>query len=113
MIFPEGLRSEEEFGRVAEALRSERGDVFLLANMTEFGKTPVLPLERFGDLGYHAVIWPVSSLRSAMGEVGRLFEALRREGTVEGSMGGMLDRAGLYELLGYTPGERWWFGGSG
>ena len=110
MIFPEGLRTESEFGEVAEALRSEREGVFLLANMTEFGKTPIVALERFGELGYHAVIWPVSTLRSAMGEVGRMLGDLRRDGTVEGSVDRMLTRAELYEALGYDPGEPWWFG---
>jgi methylisocitrate lyase len=110
MIFPEGLRSEDEFARVAEALGSRCPGVFLLANMTEFGKTPMLPLERFGSLGYHAVIWPVSTLRSAMGEVGRLLDGLRRDGTVEGSLDRMLTRSALYEALGYEPGEAWWFG---
>ncbi|MEM7623692.1 MAG: isocitrate lyase/phosphoenolpyruvate mutase family protein [Planctomycetota bacterium] len=65
MLFPEGLRSEDEFGRFAEALgpavRTRGGaGVYLLANMTEFGKTPIIPLERFGGLGYHIVIYPVT-----------------------------------------------------
>lgn len=110
MIFPEGLKSETDFARVGEALRAYRGSAYLLANMTEFGKTPIIPLDRFAAMGYHAVIWPVSSLRSAMGEVTRLLENLKRDGHVEGSLDGMLNRAGLYELLGYTPGEEWRFG---
>ncbi|MGP1347739.1 MAG: isocitrate lyase/PEP mutase family protein [Phycisphaerales bacterium] len=110
MIFPEGLRSEEEFGRIGEALRSYRSDAYLLANMTEFGKTPLIPLSRFEELGYHAVIWPVSTLRSAMGEVKRMLEGLRRDGHVESSLGRMLTRDELYALLGYTPGEEWRYG---
>jgi methylisocitrate lyase len=111
MIFPEGLRSEDEFARVADALRAHSDGVFLLANMTEFGKTPITPLARFGELGYHAVIWPVSTLRSAMGEVKRLLAGLREDGTVEGGLDRMLTRTELYEALGYTPGEAWAFGG--
>lgn len=107
MIFPEGLGSEAEFGRFAQAVREHAPGVYLLANMTEFGKTPIIPLKRFGELGYSCVIWPVSTLRSAMGEVVRLLGALQREGTVASRQGEMLDRKGLYSLLGYTPGVEW------
>ena len=109
MLFPEGLRSLDDFRAFAEAARAHRPGCFLLANMTEFGKTPIIPLSDFERAGYSCVIWPVSSLRSAMGEVVRLLESIRRDGTVEASLDGMLDRAGLYRSLGYTPGEEWRF----
>lgn len=112
MIFPEGLASEAEFERVAKALRAYRSDVYLLANMTEFGKTPIIPLSRFEELGYSCVIWPVSTLRSAMGAVTRLLEALGRDGSVAGAVDGMQDRKGLYGLLGYEPGTEWQFPGT-
>lgn len=110
MIFPEGLATEADFARVAEALMAHRSDAYLLANMTEFGKTPIIGIDRFAALGYHAVIWPVSTLRSAMGEVSRLLANIQRDGHVEASLSNMLTRAGLYELLGYTPGQEWRFG---
>lgn len=47
MIFPEGLASAEEFVYVAKALKSHKRDIFLLANMTEFGKTPLIPQKEF------------------------------------------------------------------
>ncbi len=111
MIFPEGLASEEEFGRVAEGLRGFGGGdgPLLLANMTEFGKTPTLPLERFAKLGYHCVIWPVSTLRVAMRAVEELLETLKRSGSAESALGSMQTREELYNLLGYTPGEEWEF----
>lgn len=112
MIFPEGLATEEEFGQVAKAIRAHRAGAYLLANMTEFGKTPIIPLKRFEELGYSCVIWPVSTLRSAMGEVTRLLEALRRDGTVAASTDGMQDRKALYGLLGYEPGTEWQFPGT-
>lgn len=114
MLFPEGLTSEEEFGRFADALRGhgKGGGPFLLANMTEFGKTPIIPLRRFAELGYHCVIWPVTTLRSTMGEVGRVLGALRRDGHVESFIDRMQTREELYDLLGYTPGEEWSFPGS-
>ena len=112
MIFPEGLRTEEDFGRFAEAMRSlggpdPRGGPYLLANMTEFGKTPILPVSRFGELGYSCVIHPVSTLRSAMGAVVQLLGDLRESGSVEGSLAGMQTRAELYDLLGYDAMTPW------
>ncbi len=119
MIFPEGLQSEAEFAQVAAALRRLRapaggppsGGPYLLANMTEFGKTPIIPLSRFAAMGYHAVIFPVSTLRAAMGAVEALLANLHRDGHVEASLGGMQTRADLYGLLGYTPGKEWAFPG--
>ena len=110
MIFPEGLRTEEDFERVAKALREYSNSTYLLANMTEFGKTPIINLKRFGEMGYHTVIWPVSSLRSAMGEAKRFYRDLSGAGDVSGTLDRMLTRAELYEALGYTPGEPWSFG---
>lgn len=113
MIFPEGLQSEAEFGRVADALRghgSKRGP-YLLANMTEFGKTPVIPLSRFAKLGYSCVIFPVTTLRVAMGAVTRALEALQRDGHVESFSDQMQTRQELYDLLGYAPGKEWAFPG--
>lgn len=109
MIFPEGLKSESDFAKVADALTPK--GALLLANMTEFGKTPVIPLNRFADMGYHCVIHPVSTLRSAMGEMQRMLAALKRDGDVSASLEGMQDRAELYRLLSYTPGQEWVFPG--
>ncbi len=113
MIFPEGLASESDFEQVAKALKghgSARGP-YLLANMTEFGKTPQISVGRFAELGYSIVIFPVSSLRSAMGEVERLFAGLKRDGHVGASLERMQARKDLYGLLGYEPGTEWEFPG--
>lgn len=110
MIFPEGLTSEEEFAEFARRMRegaTEKKGSYLLANMTEFGKTPMIPLHRFGEMGYSIVIYPVSMLRVAMGAVTRALEVLRREGSVESVLGEMQTRKELYELVGYTPGVAW------
>lgn len=111
MIFPEGLESEEEFARFADELSKRcKKPPYLLANMTEFGKTPIIPLATFGKLGYHVVIFPVSTLRSAMGAVVKLLADLRATGTVSHSIGSMQDRKDLYAMLGYEPqGEGWEF----
>ncbi len=114
MVFPEGLRSEEEFEAFSRAMRAldgpdPRGGPYLLANMTEFGKTPMLSLSRFEDLGYSCVIYPVSMLRVAMGAVTRALRMLSEEGGVESLLGQMQTREELYGLVRYTPSEPWEF----
>ena len=104
VIFPEGLRSEADFAVMAEASPGH-----LLANMTEFGKTPIIPLSRFEELGYSIVIYPLSMMRLAMGAVVRGLSVLKQDGSVEGLLEDMQDRAELYDLLGYVPGEPWSF----
>jgi len=106
MIFPEGLTSEQEFADFAQAM-GELGEKrpYMLANMTEFGKTPMLTLEQFGAMGYNIVIYPVSTLRIAMGAITRALADLKQTGTLEGQLDNMQTRQELYELVGYTPGE--------
>lgn len=105
MIFPEGLTSEQEFADFAKAMDA-MGDKrpYMLANMTEFGKTPMLTLEQYGAIGYNIVIYPVSTLRIAMGAITRALAELRDTGTLEGQLGNMQTRQELYDLVGYTPG---------
>ena len=107
MIFPEGLASEDEFKLVADELKQHMAGVHLLANMTEFGKTPIIPLARFAQLGYSSVIWPVTTLRAAMGEVTRILADLHRDGHVGAFVDRVQTREQLYSLLGYTPGKEW------
>ena len=116
MIFPEGLRTREEFAEVARSLkggalkagaRGGKRSPYLLANMTEFGKTPMIPLHEFAAMGYDCVIYPVTLLRVAMGAVTRALATLKEQGTAEPLLGEMLTRQELYRLLGYTPGTAW------
>ena len=104
MIFPEGLRSEEEFSQFAEGCPG-----LLLANMTEFGKTPHTTAERFGELGYNLVIYPVTMQRVAMGAITSCLQQLFKEGSAEGFENQMQTRQELYDLLRYVPGEEWRF----
>lgn len=104
MIFPEGLQSEEEFATFAEGCPG-----LLLANMTEFGKTPYISADRFCELGYDLVIYPVTTQRVAMGAITRALEQLRTEGAATGFVDDMQSREALYALLDYTPGEAWTF----
>ncbi|NCF39351.1 MAG: methylisocitrate lyase [Planctomycetia bacterium] len=105
-IFPEGLQTEAEFKAFAEGSPG-----LLLANMTEFGKTPIIPAARFGELGYRMVIYPLSMMRLAMGEVVRGLRELRDAGSVEPMLDRMQTRKELYGLLDYVPGEEWRFPG--
>ncbi len=102
MIFPEGLESEDEFRTFAQGSPGP-----LLANMTEFGRTPDLPAARFGELGYRLVIYPLSMMRLAMGHVERGLAELKTRGTVRGLLGEMQPRNDLYDLLDYEPDEQW------
>jgi methylisocitrate lyase len=77
MIFPEGLDSVEEFDQVAKALRSHKKSIYLLANMTEFGKTPYIDINTFAKMGYNCVIYPVSTLRIAMNAVNMFLKDLK------------------------------------
>jgi methylisocitrate lyase len=104
MIFPEGLRSEEEFAQFAKACPG-----LLLANMTEFGKTPYITANQFGDLGYNLVIYPVTMQRVAMGAITTCLQDLLQNGSVEGFVDQMQTRQELYDLLGYVPGKQWYF----
>lgn len=120
MIFPEGLGSESEFAQFASAMgrgptpaadfpRTKLGGhaPYLLANMTEFGKTPILPLSSFASHGYSCVIWPVSLLRVAMGSVAAALSHLKTDGSVNAVLDKMQTRAQLYQTVGYTPGTPW------
>jgi methylisocitrate lyase len=97
LIFPEALESPEEFGRFASAIK-----VPLLANMTEFGKSPLLSASELAKLGYAAVLFPVTMLRVAAKAVENAMAQLARDGSQKGFVDRMQTRAQLYELLDYT-----------
>jgi methylisocitrate lyase len=107
MIFPEGLSSLEEFERVSKELKEYSPKTYLLANMTEFGKTPIIDLEDFGKIGYDIVIYPVSTMRIAMKAVEVFLAQLKEDGNVSNSLDKMLTRDSLYDLVNYKPGEEW------
>lgn len=109
MIFPEGLNSKEEFERVSKELKEYSPNIFLLANMTEFGTTPIIDFNDFAEIGYDVVIYPVSTLRIAMKAVDIFLEKLKTEGNVSSSLEDMQTRSELYDLVNYTPGKEWIF----
>ena len=77
--------------------------------MTEFGKTPHTTAQRFGELGYNLVIYPVTMQRVAMGAITTCLQQLFKEGSAEGFENKMQTRQELYDLLRYVPGEEWRF----
>jgi len=101
-IFPEALHTEAEFEAVRKAI-----SVPLLANLTEFGKTPLLTRKQLEDLGYNIAIYPVTSLRLAMKAVEDGYAALKRDGTQANLVGDMQTRARLYDLLRYEDYNRY------
>ena len=100
-IFPEALTSVEMFKEMRAALPG----VKLLANMTEFGRTPALTAKEFEDLGYDMVIWPVSSLRVANKAQEKLYAALAHDGATTAMIPEMQTRKELYETIGLNSFE--------
>jgi len=96
-IFPEALTDAGMFRAFAKAMPG----VPLLANMTEFGRTPFFTAGEFEAMGYRMVIWPVSALRVANKAQERLYRALKRDGGTQSMVGEMQTRAELYETIGY------------
>lgn len=99
-IFPEALQTDEEFRIFAKKI-----DVPLLANMTEFGKTPYITAETFERMGFAMVIYPVTSLRVAAKAYERVFDLIKQEGTQEASVSDMQTRKELYETISYSDFE--------
>ncbi len=101
IIFPEALQSREEFQEFASAV-----DAPLMANMTEFGKSPVLSANELGDLGYAAVLYPVTLLRLAMKAVERGLKHLSENGSQTAILDQMQSRQELYDILQYEDFEK-------
>jgi len=98
VIFPEALTSAEMFRQFAKRLPG----VPLLANMTEFGRTPFFTAAEFEQMGYAIVIWPVSALRVSAKAIAGLFAALRRDGGTQNCIGAMQTRTELYRTIDYA-----------
>jgi methylisocitrate lyase len=95
-IFPEGLTSESEFEAFRKAV-----DVPLMANMTEFGKTPIIPVSRFSEMGYNMVIFPMTAFRVMLKALDSCYAELLDTGTQAGILDQMRTRSELYELIDY------------
>ena len=95
-IFPEALYDREMFREFARRVPAP-----LLANMTEFGRTPFFTASEFEEMGYKMVIWPVSALRMAAKAQEELFAAIRRDGGTQKMLPRMQTRNELYATIGY------------
>lgn len=95
-IFPEALQAENEFRQFAERI-----PVPLLANMTEFGKTPYYRADEFEDMGFHMVIYPVTSLRAAAKACERMFGLMKEHGSQKEGLHDMQTRKELYDTISY------------
>ncbi|MEE8332888.1 MAG: methylisocitrate lyase [Alphaproteobacteria bacterium] len=100
-IFPEAMRDEAEFAAFRDAI-----DVPLLANITEFGKTPLLSAGQLADLGYNVMIYPVTTLRLAMGAIQEGLAEIAETGTQAGLVDRMQTRKELYDLIRYEDYNR-------
>jgi methylisocitrate lyase len=100
-IFPEALESAEEFRTFARQLGATGLKVSLVANMTEFGKTPYLRVSEFEDLGYRIVLFPVTALRIAAKAIETMLTDLKSAGSQHALLERMQTRQQLYDLLRY------------
>jgi methylisocitrate lyase len=105
-IFPEALQSAEEFRDFAKEI-----DLPLLANMTEFGKSPLLTFQQLADFGYRMIIFPQSAFRVSMKASEKFFAVLKKTGTQSDWLEKMQTRQELYDLLDYDPEAESWIRG--
>jgi methylisocitrate lyase len=100
VIFPEALESQEEFSAFAKTVPAA-----LVANMTEFGRSPLLDFQTLAALGYRMVIYPLSAYRVALKAAQATLAEIKDRGHQRDRLSQMLTRAELYDLLGYTAYE--------
>lgn len=101
MIFAEALTTLDEYRQFAAGLR-----VPVLANITEFGRTPLFTLAELGAAGVRLVLYPLSAFRAAAKAQVAVYQAIRKHGTQQSVVPGMQTRDELYDVLGYRAYER-------
>lgn len=101
MIFAEALRTADEFRQFSAAI-----PVPILANMTEFGKTPLLTTDELRIAGVRLALYPLSAFRAMSAAALRVYETLRRDGTQKAVVDGMQTREELYRVLDYHTWEQ-------
>ncbi len=99
-IFPEALTNAAMFRAFAREVKAP-----LLANMTEFGRTPVFTADEFEAMGYRMVIWPASAMRVAAKAQEELYAAIKRDGGSQNMLSRMQTRKELYDVIGYSEYE--------
>jgi methylisocitrate lyase len=101
MVFPEALTSLEEYRRFADAV-----DVPILANITEFGATPLFTVDQLREAGVGLVLYPLSAFRAMNKAAERVYEAIRTDGTQAAVVDTMQTRQELYERIDYFAYEQ-------
>jgi methylisocitrate lyase len=101
MIFAEALTTLDEYRQFAAGLR-----VPVLANITEFGRTPLFTLAELGAAGVRLVLYPLSAFRAAAKAQVAVYQAIRKHGTQQSVVPSMQTRDELYDVLGYRAYER-------
>ena len=101
MIFPEAITELSMYKKFAEAVK-----VPILANITEFGQTPLFTVKELGSAGVAMVLYPLSAFRAMNAAALRVYETIRRDGTQKGVLEMMQTREELYEVIGYHAYER-------
>lgn len=101
MIFAEALTSLDEYRQFTRAI-----SVPVLANITEFGRTPLFTVAELRDAGVRLVLYPLSAFRAMSRAAATVYEAIRRDGSQQAVVGAMQTRAELYDVLGYHEYER-------
>ncbi len=100
IIFPEALESREEFELFAKEL-----DIPLLANMTEYGKSPLLSAKELKDMGFKIVIFPLTAFRASLTKIKDIYSKLYREGTQRNFISDIMHRKEFYDLIDYDSYE--------
>ncbi|WP_461610674.1 methylisocitrate lyase [Cytobacillus kochii] len=100
-IFPEALKTEEEFSLFSQAI-----SIPLLANMTEFGQTPYYSADEFSQMGFQMVIYPVTSLRVAAKAYENVFKIIKETGSQKDALANMQTRKELYQTISYDDFEQ-------
>jgi methylisocitrate lyase len=101
MIFPEAITELSMYRKFADAVK-----VPILANITEFGQTPLFTVKELGSAGVAMVLYPLSAFRAMNAAALRVYETIRRDGTQKGVLEMMQTREELYEVIGYHAYER-------
>jgi methylisocitrate lyase len=101
MIFAEAMTTLEEYRQFTQAIQ-----VPVLANLTEFGKTPLFSLEQMREAGVAMVLYPLSAFRAMSAAAARVYETIRRGGSQKDLLDSMQTREQLYDVLGYHEYEQ-------
>jgi methylisocitrate lyase len=101
MIFAEALKTLDEYREFTQAI-----DVPVLANLTEFGQTPLFTTDQLADAGVRLALYPLSASRAMAAAADQVYRTIRRDGTQEAVVDRMQTRAELYEVLGYHEYEQ-------